>query len=159
MTLRLTLPCALIAATLGCAQARHVQVMTVMNDGNCRTESIGVQLIDYPTLAELSGARLVDMSGDSAAAPPVHLIAIMPGTYPTAGYTLELADAEPPPGDPLVLEVKLTKPPDGAILAQVVTHPCLVVGVDDKSVRRVRIVLNSKTLGEVDLSGTSGSAH
>lgn len=152
MTLRLTLLSALIAATLGCAQARHVQVMTVMNDGNCRTKSIGVQLIDYPTLAELSGARLVGMSDGGAAAPPVHLIAIMPGTYPTAGYMLELADAEPPPADPLVLEVKLNKPTHDPVLAQVVTHPCLVVGIDDKSVRRVRVVLNSKTLGEVDLS-------
>ena len=82
----------------------------------------------------------------------MHLIAIAPGTYPTAGYTLELLDAEPVPGDPLVLEVKLSKPPDGAILAQVVTHPCLVVGVDDKTVRRIRVVLDSKLLGEVDLS-------
>jgi hypothetical protein len=152
MTLRLTLLTALFVVAGSCAQAKHVHVMTVLNDGNCRTDETGVRLIDYPALAELRGARLVGMSDDGAAAPPVHLIAIAPGTYPTAGYTLELLDAEPVPGDPLVLEVKLSKPPDGAILAQVVTHPCLVVGVDDKTVRRVRVVLDSKSLGEVDLS-------
>jgi len=152
MTRRFALLTALFVAASGCAQAKHVQVMTVLNEGNCRTESTGVQLIDYPALAELRGARLVGMSDDGAGAPPVHLIAIMPGTYPTAGYTLELVDAEPPPGDPLILQVTLSKPPDDAIMAQVITHPCLVVGIDDKSVRRVRVDMDSKSLGEVDLS-------
>jgi PrcB C-terminal len=147
------LRCAVAVALLyGCVDTRHVSVMTVLDHGNCGTGETGVRLIDYPQLAQLRGARLLAMSGDDATARPVQLIAIMPGPYPTTGYALRLANPEPELADPLLLHVDLSKPPQGAVLAQVVTHPCLVVGIDDAAVHRVRVDVDSTLLGEVDLS-------
>jgi PrcB C-terminal len=141
------------AALTGCADARHVTVMTVLDHGNCRTDVTGVRLIDYAELAQLRGARLLGMSDDGTTTPPVHLIAILPGPYPTTGYALELTNPEPQLSDPLLLHVALSKPPQDAVLAQVLTHPCLVVGIDDDAVHRVRVDVDSVLLGEVDLTG------
>src|SRR5512147_1307438 len=51
-----------VAASLaaGCADGHHVDVMTVMSQGNCQTEKTGVQVIDYTTLAAYRGAHLID---------------------------------------------------------------------------------------------------
>ena len=149
---------ALLTMLCGCADARHVTVMTVLDHGNCRTDVSGVRVIDYAELAQLRGARLLGMSDTDAAARPVHLIAIVPGVYPTTGYGLRLSDPEPPLSDPLLLHVTLSKPPQDAVLAQVLTHPCLVVGIDDAAVRRVRVDVDSTPLGEVDLGAAAPSS-
>jgi hypothetical protein len=145
------LSCVALAMLCGCAGARHVTVMTVFDHGNCRTDTAGVRLIDYAELAELRGARLLGLS-DDAAAHPLHLVAIVPGEYPTTGYALRLVDPQPELSDPLLLHVTVAKPPPDAVLAQVLTHPCLVVGIDDAAVRRVRVDVDAMPLGEIDLS-------
>jgi PrcB C-terminal len=146
----------IVAALLGhgCADAHRVNVMTVLSNASCQTTTPGVRIIDYAALAELRGSRLIGMTeAPDPAASPLHLIAIVPGPYPTPGYDLTLDDSAPLLADPLILRVTITRPPPDAILAQVLTHPCLVVGIDDQAVKRVRVVDDAATvLGELDLS-------
>jgi hypothetical protein len=111
-------------------------------------------LIDYAALAELRGTKLIGMTeAPDAAATPLHLIAIVPGESPTAGYNLTLDESLVDLVDPLILRVTLARPPADAVLAQVITHPCLVVGIENTAVKRVRVIDNSDQLvGEVDIS-------
>jgi len=150
----LLLTIAALLSSYGCAQAHRVEVMTVLANGNCKTNTAGVRVIDYAALAELRGTRLIGMTeAPDAAATPLHLIAIVPGDSPTAGYNLTLDKSAVDLTDPLILRVTLTKPPADAILAQVITHPCLVVGIENNAVKRVRVIDNSDRLvGEVDFS-------
>jgi hypothetical protein len=152
--LRFILSVAVLILGNGCAEAHRVQIMTVLANGNCKTTEAGVRLIDYAALAELRGTHLIGMSeGPEAAAAPLHLIAIVPPESPTAGYSLTLDESLVALMDPLVLRVKIAKPPADAILAQVMTHPCLVVGIDDSAVNRVRVIDDEgHLLGEVDVS-------
>lgn len=144
----------LVAANCGCAEAHHVDVMTVLANANCQTSEAGVRVIDYATLATFRGAHLIGMTeSEDAARRPVNLIAIVPGEFPTPGYNIALQGDATLAADRLTLHVKTDKPPPDAILAQMITHPCLVVGISDPVVRRVRVEDDSAAvLGEVDLS-------
>jgi hypothetical protein len=138
----------------GCAEAHKIQVMTVLTNGNCKTTEAGVRVVDYAALAELRGTHLIGMSeAPEAAATPLHLIAIIPPESPTAGYSLTLDTSLVELADPLVLRVKIAKPPADAILAQVITHPCLVVGIESPAVKHVRVIDDTNRLiGEVDVA-------
>jgi hypothetical protein len=145
----------LIAATslaAGCADAHHVDVMTVLAQGNCQTEKTGVQLIDYATLASYRGTHLIGMTESSQAQQnPAHLIAIAPGQFPTAGYSVQLLDGSTLADKLLTINIKVERPPADAMLAQMITHPCLVVGVADPAVARVRVLNDTEVLGEVEI--------
>jgi hypothetical protein len=152
--LRFALSITVVILVNGCTEAHRVQVMTVLANGNCKTSEAGVRVIDYAALAELRGARLIGINeGPEAASTPLHLIAIVPPESPTAGYGLTLDQSLVALTDPLVLRVKATKPPADAMLAQVITHPCLVVGIENPAVNNVRVIDETdKVLGEVDIS-------
>lgn len=138
----------------GCAEAHHVDVMTVLANGNCQTTETGVRTIDYATLATFRGTRLIGMTeSEESTHSPVHLIAIVPAQFPTAGYSIALSDTTTLSADQLTLQISTERPPEDAMLAQMITHPCLVVGIADPVVRRVRVVgENAAVLGEVELS-------
>ena len=136
----------------GCADGHHVDVMTVMSQGNCQTEKTGVQVIDYTTLAAYRGAHLIDMTESSEAQDnPAHLIAIVPAQFPTAGYGVQLLEGSTLADKLLTIRIKVDHPPADATLAQMITHPCLVVGVADPAVARVRVMNESALLGEVEI--------
>ena len=138
----------------GCAQAHHVDVMTVLANGNCQTTEIGVHAIDYATLATFRGTHLIGMTEpEQSTQPPLHLIAIVPGEFPTAGYSILLTESTTLAVDQLTLQIQTERPPADAVLAQMITHPCLVVGIADPVVRRVRVVGDDAAmLGEIELS-------
>jgi PrcB C-terminal len=144
----------LALALCGCAQADRIDLTTVLSNGNCQTSAIGVREIDYTVLAAYRGTRLLDMSqSNEAEAHPVRLVAIASGDYPTPGYSLAI-DSEPKlQGNELTIAVKLSKPAPDAILAQMITRPCLVVGIADPRVVRVRVVGDSdRSIGELTLA-------
>ena len=63
------------------------------------------------------------------------------GKYPTAGYQLELAAETAEINDhDLTLFVSWVEPPVAALVAQVITSPCLLISIPkgDYSVIRVR---------------------
>jgi len=138
-----------------CADAHHVDVMTVLAQGNCQTEKTGVELIDYATLATYRGTHLIGMTESSEAQRnPAHLIAIVPGQFPTAGYGVQLLEGSTLTDKLLTIKIKVDRPPADAILAQMITHPCLVVGVADPAVARVRVLNDTELLGEVEIPAT-----
>jgi hypothetical protein len=135
-----------------CADAHHVDVMTVLAQGNCQTEKTGVELIDYATLATYRGTHLIGMSeSPEAQRNPAHLIAIAPAQFPTAGYGVALLDGSTLTDKLLTIRIKIERPPADAVLAQMITHPCLVVGIADPAVGRVRVLNDSALLGEVEI--------
>jgi len=144
---------AIAPLSFGCADAHRVNVVTVLNNGNCRTSDAGVRLIDHKTLAEFRATHLIGMTqSPEVINNPLHLIAIVPGSYPTPGYAISLSEGAELAGRLLTLRVKIKRPAPDAILAQMVTHPCLVVGVADPIVGRVRVVDEAAAvIGEVDL--------
>ena len=155
MNQRLALASAALASALhGCAQARHVEVMTVLANGNCQTTEIGVRTIDYAALAAFRGTRLIAMTqSEESTQQPVHLIAIVPGEFPTAGYGVSLQDGAALTAGLLTIKIKTDRPSPDAMLAQMITHPCLVVGIADPEVARVKVLDDSAAvLGEVDLA-------
>jgi len=137
-----------------CADADRIDVTTVLAHGNCQTSDTGVKEIDYKTLAAYRGTRLLDMTeSPEANAHPMHLVAIVPGEYPTAEYGLEVNGEPAIKGGELTIAVRVNKPAPEAILAQMITRPCLVVGVADPRVDRVRVVDDAaRLIGELSLA-------
>lgn len=69
------------------------------------------------------------------------VLAIYMGQRPTAGYGLALHDPEVPIADGVAtVVVRFEEPPPGAMLAQVLTSPCLLVRLPKQGVREVRVV-------------------
>ncbi len=138
------------ACAAGCA--RHVDVTTVLTQDNCSSAETGVHLIDFATLATFRGTHLIGMTeSPDAAAHPAHLIAIVPAQYPTAGYSVELKGDAIRAKTLLTINVDIKRPPEGAVLAQMITRPCLVVDFNNPAVHRVRVLHDADVLGEVDL--------
>ena len=74
------------------------------------------------------------------------------GQTSTPGYTVALQAAPELIDGAMTLKVKIDAPAKDAMLAQMITHPCLVVGVADPAVTHVRVLgENAAVLGEVDL--------
>ena len=153
--LRFVVSLTLLLVGQGCADAHPIQIMTGLANGNCKTTQPGVRLIDYAGLAELRGTHLIGMSEApaDASATTLHLIAIVPPASPTAGYGLTLAESQVALADPLTLRINVVKPNPDAMVAQMITHPCLVVGIESDAIKHVRVVDDAGHLiGEVDAS-------
>jgi len=142
----------------GCAGREPLAVTEVINLGSCQVMRPGVNRVDWRRLAEIRGSRLLGM--ESAPEPPsseLALVAISRGTQPTPGYAFALnrawIDRPAQNGRAVgVLELDWITPAPDAMLAQVVTHPCIVVGVDADAVDALRAVLRDGTeLGALDL--------
>mgnify|MGYP001825925314 FL=1 len=67
------------------------------------------------------------------------MVSISLGQQPTAGYALSL-DSAFAEGTTALIRVIWDSPPADAVLAQVITHPCLVVGLPSASFSKVRVV-------------------
>jgi hypothetical protein len=79
------------------------------------------------------------------------LVAISRGQQPTPGYGLSLEAAHRSDATALV-EVRWRTPAPDAVLAQVVTHPCLVVALPDAGFERVEArTVDGDTLGTLRL--------
>jgi hypothetical protein len=142
-----------LVCVASCDTARGVDVVTVLSNGNCQTTEVGIREIDYATLATYGGAKLLDMTASNTdASAPLHLVAIVPGEFPTAGYTVKIARDPTLTADQLTLHVDVAKPPAGSMTAQVLTHPCMVVGIAEPAVRRVRAVDGDREIGSIELA-------
>jgi len=155
---RALLGAALLTMLLGgCASREPLAVTEVLNLGSCKVMRPGVNRVDWRRLAEIRGSRLLGMeSAPDAPEGELALVAISRGTQPTPGYTFELnsawidrsAGAQRATG---VVELGWVTPPADAVLAQVITHPCIVLGVDAGAVGGLRAVLTDGTeLGFLD---------
>jgi len=130
-----------LIAVGGCARLDTPYVTTVMAHGNCQQIDAGATVVDYGNLARLRGADLIGLTEPAPAAdePPLTLIALSLGTRPTPGYQIVLLDGGSLDADVLTVRITMEGPPADAVLAQMLTQPCIVLGVADPRIRRVRI--------------------
>jgi hypothetical protein len=129
-----------LSATLlaaGCAGNGRLDAVSVLRHDQCEGLVAGLTRVDFAAVARIRGGTLLGMA---AAQPDVEddllLIAVSRGSRPTAGYALELVGARRE-ATTAIIEVRWQAPEPGAMLAQVITHPCLVVGLPAEAIARV----------------------
>ena len=123
----------------GCPAGAGVDVVTVLTHGNCGRSIDGVEIVDFTEVANLRpSTRLIGMEqSPTSAQEGVLLIAIGQGTRPTPGYGLAVAKPGALLDGTLTVFVAEKMPPEDAVMAQMLTQPCLVVGVPEAGVRNV----------------------
>jgi len=153
-------PVLLLATVAGCAHTKAPDVTIVMTHGNCQHIDKGARLVDYATLAKLRGVELIGMQQPpEEVARPISLVAISLGERPTPGYKIVLRDEPALDGATLTVRVDVEGPPKDAILPQMITQPCLVLGIGEKAAKNVRVEDAAHTLiGEVDIGGVIGAS-
>ena len=150
---------AALAATLalgvGCADDAAIDAVTVLNYNRCQGLDAGLTRVDYAAVAGIRGGTLLgltDREGDDAAPDEnLLLVAISRGRQPTPGYGFTLEDAYRD-GPTAVIRVRWETPESGAVLAQTLTHPCLVVGLPATGLQRVEALdQRGDRLGSLEL--------
>lgn len=114
--------------------------------GSQDTEEQATYIIDAATLARSYAAtRRLILSGD-APLPVVDFsreaaLLVSMGTKPTAGYGMSLpADSARLIGDRLEIHLDWQSPPRGAVVAQALTSPCLILKIPRDGYKEVRIL-------------------
>jgi hypothetical protein len=131
----------LLTALAGCAGGTAVDATSLLSYDQCRGIDSGLTRVDYADVASIRGSTLLNLQSSAAgpAAGDLLLIAISRGRHPTPGYRMTL-DGASRRDDTTVIEVTWTTPESGAVLAQMMTHPCLVVGLSRAGVSKVEAV-------------------
>jgi hypothetical protein len=151
---RLCALCAVAIAWLtACAgpapSATAVPVEALYRGAHCGapdTEPVATWLTDAEALAR-AYATIRRLSASGRAKPPpidfTHSAALLVsmGTMPTSGYALSLAD-EPAriATDALEITLNWQSPPRGAMVAQMLTSPCLVLRIPREGYREIRVL-------------------
>ncbi len=160
---------ALLGLATGCAgDGGRVEATTVLTYNQCRALEAGLTRVSYDQVAAIRGNTLLGMTAgaapgdgapdapatsppEKAAAQSPLMVAISRGRQPTPGYSLTLEGAHRR-GRTAVVSVQWHVPKPGAVLAQVITYPCLVVALPQADFRRVEAVDQSGALlGSLDL--------
>jgi len=152
----LWVPFILVSLLTGCSRTL-VEVSEVINDSQCQGAQPGVKRSTLADLANLRGRRL--LGGAASAEPSSYnatfdavLLTVSNGPQPSAGYTLNLADAKARNGE-LRLDYQWTTPPADQLSAQLMTHPCSVVTVrTENKPLRVSVWLNDEFLSDLILT-------
>lgn len=137
----------------GCAGEQGLSATTVLSYDQCQGIDAGLTRVDYAQVAGIRGSTLLDMTRPEpdAGNDDLLLVAISRGRQPTPGYSFTLEDARRRNGT-AVVSVRWRTPESGAVLPQVLTHPCLVVGLPVSGLERVEAVDTSgASLGSLDL--------
>ena len=150
---RATCLAAMLALATACSSSRAVELHVVMARGNCQQAHEGVTRVTLPEVAKLRGTQMLGTDApapDAGQASAPFLIAIAAGQKPTAGYALSYENATLEQRT-LLIEVHETAPAEGAMTAQVVTQPCLVLELPDGEFDAVRVVGDGgRVIGELD---------
>lgn len=134
-------PLALLAFGMaGCAGPTPIEAVAVLQHGHCQGVDSGVTRVDYADLARIRGSNLLSLSTpEGGETGNLLLVAISRGQQPTPGYALSL-DSASAEGTTALIRVRWDSPSADAVLAQMITHPCLVVGLPSASFSKVRVV-------------------
>jgi hypothetical protein len=122
-------------------RAGEVGVRTLISGLQCG-KSKGVTIVELGSREEIDAQHSALLSGDLASTlNSERVFVISMGLHPTAGYSLSLAHtrARLEHG---VVTIPLTwhEPARGAINAQVITQPCLIVALEKRQYIEVRVV-------------------
>ncbi len=146
----------LICASLltGCDRGQELAATEVLNNINCKAAQDGLHLVSYADVARLRGSTLLSMSTgaqpqDSAEDTPLLLFAVSAGRQPTPGYFFSLKDARLKDGA-AELQLHWETPDEDSVQAQVITYPCIVIGIEAGEFVDVRAVnQHGEVLGEI----------
>lgn len=153
-TRRSTLPGLLFGLALlaGCARPVELAATEVLNEANCKGAADGLQLVSYSEVAAMRGSTLLGMTvaaGESES--NLLLFSLSKGQQPTAGYHFELRDALLHEQTATLL-VYWQQPAADSALAQIITFPCVVIGLESGTYTRVQARdQNDQLLGEVQI--------
>lgn len=130
----------LAAEGRGCAADREVPVAVVRGGARCGGDAPSVRRLASP---EALGAAFPAGLGEAAPSADFERAAVLlvaVGQRPTAGYGVELAAERAPVKDGVALvRVTVREPAAGAMVAQVVTSPCLVVTLPRAGLAEVKV--------------------
>ena len=116
--------------TSGCSKAIELAATEVLNEANCKGAMDGLHTVGYSEVAAMRGSTLLGMSTQSSVGEPdLLLLALSNGRQPTTGYRFELRDALLENGA-ATLVVDWITPAADTSLAQILTYPCLVIGLE-----------------------------
>jgi PrcB C-terminal len=154
---------ALLGAEGRCGADREVPVEVVRATAQCGDEGEGVTVRRLASDRELRGeGRLEDeirgaarrqLEGPSPDFDREAVLLVSMGRQPSAGYAVELArPVALVKGEVAGLQVALRRPAPGAITAQVLTAPCLVVKLPRQGLAEVKVAdADGNVLGAVKL--------
>lgn len=138
---------AALALAAACAHARPLPATVVRSGMQCGGAAEGVSARWLGTESALREALVLEAPlGVAPAAPAVDfsrsgVILVAMGQRPTAGYAISLAEPRAEVRDGVAtLVVTLEEPAPDAMLAQVITSPCLLVSLPREGLREVRVV-------------------
>lgn len=154
LALMLALPL-LGAEGKGCSADREVPVAVIRGGAQCGGEAAGPSVRRLASAEELAAAFSAELGAAAPAADfeGAAVLLVASGQRPTAGHAVELLAPRAPVKDGVaVVQVALRAPAPGAVAAQVVTSPCLVVAVPRAGLAEVKVADGERAvLGGVSL--------
>lgn len=134
----------------GCKADREVPVEVVLSSPHCGGQGEGLSVGRLRSVEELRARAPLETTlggpAEAAAEPPAldlereAVLVVRMGQRPTAGYAIELArPVALVKGKVAAVQIALRSPAPGAMTAQVVTSPCLVVKLPKEGIDEVKV--------------------
>jgi len=123
----------------GCDGQPPLAAIEVLNYANCQGAERGVRQVSYAEVAQLRGSKLLGMTTEvSGATPAIILLSVFKGPQPTPGFAFSLIAASVVQGTAELI-VQWHEPEANAVQAQMMTYPCLVIGIEPGDYTAVRV--------------------
>ena len=139
----------ILTSLAACAAPPPFAAQELLNAHDCRQPPSGVTPVTLAEAAQLTGRTLAE--ADLTDMPP--LVLVSRGAQPTGGYRLQFKNANLS-GDRVTLKLHWQTPPEGAMVSQAITHPCIVLALADLPGGAITVVAEDQTgvIGEASLS-------
>jgi hypothetical protein len=137
---------------LGCSARNPIAAAQLLNHGNCKITQAGISVVSYEDVARLRSSKLLNMTTAQVnQGPELILLAVSKGRQSTPGYRFELADAFVDENT-ATIELRWVEPIDGVAQPQMITYPCIVVGLERDGLNQVRAMDDQgNLLGELSI--------
>lgn len=123
----------------GCDGQPQLAAIEVLNYANCQGAERGVRQVSYAQVAKLRGSTLLGMTTEVSGEPPeIILLSVFKGAQPTPGFSFSLIAASLVQGT-AELTVQWHEPDPNMVQAQMMTYPCLVIGIEPGDFTAVRV--------------------
>ena len=128
----------LILSTAACSPMKQVEVVELLNHSSCQNLKAGISETTLAKVGTLRQSRLLPPPDDAPVQPEQQLpeleatrvFAISKGSQPTPGYAFSHEETVLD-GDRVRVRLAWETPAAGAVLPQMLTHPCIVLGVPE----------------------------
>ena len=136
----------LVSYVGGCGNQPQLVAVEVLNYANCQGAERGVRQVSYAEVAKLRGSTLLGITTEASGEPPeVILLSVFKGAQPTPGFSFSLSAASVVQGT-AELTVQWHEPEPNTLQAQMMTYPCLVIGIEPGGYSTVRVHESDGTL-------------